>query len=53
MRCVHLQAEVEEIAAGAEGGGAKGKAALRSPRAQDLDAFIARHKHHIVRMEQV
>lgn len=47
-----LQAEVEEIAAAAEGGGAKAKAALRSPRALELDALIARHKQHIVRLEQ-
>lgn len=47
-----LQAEVEEIAAAAEGGGAKAKAALRSPRTLELDALIARHKQHIVRLEQ-
>jgi hypothetical protein len=47
------QAELEEIAAGAEAGGAKGRAALRSPRALDLEALTTRHKQHIVRMEQV
>ncbi len=41
------------MAACAEGGGAKARAALRSPRALELEAFIARHKQHIVRMEQV
>lgn len=60
MRCAETdlklnctQAELEEIAAGAEAGGAKGRAALRSPRALDLEALTTRHKQHIVRMEQV
>lgn len=48
-----MQAELEEIAAGAEAGGAKGRAALHSPRALDLEALTTRHKQHIVRMEQV
>ncbi len=44
------QAELEEIVAG-EGGRGK-KPPVTSPRSEELQGFINRHKDHIVRLEQ-